>query len=160
MYTADDDPCELPAKTRRLRGSRSTSSRICAQELVKGDVYRERLMGERLMDGVRHTVGLPERDDQELPTMNVADHGHDLDRLAIGVLLVPFAEEQSAREPAGCAMIQFGAALGRWGWYRRSVRLGSLPDACSAGARGLCFVQSRRSQHVTTREEAQWLLGR
>jgi hypothetical protein len=27
---------------------------------------------------------------------NVADHGHDLDRLDIGVLLVPFAEEQAA----------------------------------------------------------------
>ena len=46
------------------------------------------------------------------------------------------------------------------GWYGRSVRLGGLPDACSAGARSLCFVQSRRSQHVTTREEAQWLLER
>ena len=30
---------------------------------------------------------------------------------------------------------------GRVGWYGRSVRLGSLPDACSAGARSLCFVQ-------------------
>ena len=69
--------------------------------LVERDVCRE-----RLMDGVGHTVGLPERDDQELRTTNVADHGHDLDRLAIGVLLVPFAEEQSAREPAGCAMIR------------------------------------------------------
>jgi len=40
-------------------------------------------------------------------TMQVADDGHDLDRLAIGVLLVPFAWEQSAaRESAGCAMIQ------------------------------------------------------
>ena len=41
-----------------------------------------------------------------------------------------------------------GAA--RWagpiGWYRRSLRLGSLPDACSASGRSLCFVQSRRSQ--------------
>ena len=46
------------------------------------------------------------------------------------------------------------------GWYGRSVRLGSLPDACSAGARSVCFVQSRRSQHVTTREGAQWLLER
>jgi len=34
------------------------------------------------------------------------------------------------------------------GWYGRSVRLGSLPDACSASGRSLCFVQSRRSQHA------------
>ena len=39
------------------------------------------------------------------------------------------------------------------GWYRGSLTLGSLPDACGAGARGLCFVQSRRSQHVTTRRK-------
>ena len=50
--------------------------------------------------------GLPVRGDPELPTTNVADHGHDLDRLAIGVLLIPVAEEQSAREPGGCAMIR------------------------------------------------------
>ena len=51
------------------------------------------------MDGVGHIVGLGERDDRESRTTNVADHGHDLDRLAIGVLLVPFAEEQAtARE--------------------------------------------------------------
>jgi hypothetical protein len=60
------------------------------------------------MDGVGHIVGLGERDDREPPTTNVADHGHDLDRLAIVVLLVAFAEEQAAAggEPAGCAMIQ------------------------------------------------------
>jgi hypothetical protein len=39
---------------------------------------------------------LPGRGDREPRTTNVADHGHDLDRLAIGVLLIPFAEEQSA----------------------------------------------------------------
>jgi hypothetical protein len=48
------------------------------------------------MNGVRRTVGLPERGDREPRTTNVADHGHDLDSLAVGVLLVPFAEEQSA----------------------------------------------------------------
>ena len=48
---------------------------------------------------------------------------------------------------------------GSVGWYRRLVRLGSLPDACSAGARGLCFVQSRRSQHVTTREGSTMATG-
>ena len=48
--------------------------------------------------------------------------------------------------------------VGPVGWYGRSIGLGGLPDACSAGARGVCFVQSRRSQHVTTREEARWLL--
>jgi hypothetical protein len=39
---------------------------------------------------------------------NVADDGHDLDRLAIGVLLVPFAGEQAAARGsrAGFAMIQ------------------------------------------------------
>jgi hypothetical protein len=39
---------------------------------------------------------LPGRGDREPRTTNVADHGHDLDRLAIGVLLIPVAEEQSA----------------------------------------------------------------
>jgi CspA family cold shock protein len=47
---------------------------------------------------------------------------------------------------------------GRVGWYGRLVRLGSLPDACSAGARSLCFVQSRRAAR-TTREEAQVATG-
>jgi hypothetical protein len=41
-------------------------------------------------------AGLPGRCDREPRTTNVADHGHDLDSLAIGVLLIPFAEEQSA----------------------------------------------------------------
>jgi hypothetical protein len=58
---------------------------------VESDVCRE-----RLMDGVGHIVGLPERGDRKPRTTNGADHGHDLDRLAIGVLLVPFAEEQAA----------------------------------------------------------------
>ena len=48
------------------------------------------------MDGVGQSVGLPERGDREPRTTNVADHGHELDRLAIGVLLVPLAEEQAA----------------------------------------------------------------
>ena len=39
---------------------------------------------------------------------------------------------------------------GRVGWFGRSVALGSVPDACGAGTRSVCFVQSRRSQHVTT----------
>ena len=38
---------------------------------------------------------------------------------------------------------------GRVGWYGRSVALGSVLHACGAGARSLCFVHSRRSQHVT-----------
>jgi hypothetical protein len=41
-------------------------------------------------------AGLPGRCDREPRTTNVADHGHELDSLAIGVLLIPFAEEQSA----------------------------------------------------------------
>jgi hypothetical protein len=60
-------------------------------ELVERDVCRE-----LLMNGMRNTVGLPERRDGERRTTNVADHGHDLDRLVVGVLLVRFAEEQSA----------------------------------------------------------------
>jgi hypothetical protein len=59
-------------------------------ELVERDVCRE-----LLMNGVRNTVGLPECGDGESRATNVADNGHDLDRLAVGVLLVPFAEEQS-----------------------------------------------------------------
>jgi len=60
-------------------------------ELVERDVCRE-----QFVDGVRLTVGLPERGDREPRTTNVANHDHDLDRLAIGTLLVPFAEEQAA----------------------------------------------------------------
>ena len=45
------------------------------------------------MNGVRNAVGLPECGDGESRTTNVADHGHGLDRVAVGVLLVPFAED-------------------------------------------------------------------
>jgi hypothetical protein len=51
---------------------------------------------EQLIDGVEHTVGLPESGDQEPRTTNVADHGHDLNGVPICVLLAPFAEERSA----------------------------------------------------------------
>ena len=60
-------------------------------ELAERDVCRE-----QLVECVRLTVGLPERGDREPPTTNVADQGHDLDRLAIGVLLVPVAEVRAA----------------------------------------------------------------
>ena len=59
-------------------------------ELVERDVCRE-----LLMNGVRRTVGLPERGDGEPRTTNVADHDRDVDRPAVGGLLVPFAEGQS-----------------------------------------------------------------
>jgi hypothetical protein len=57
--------------------------------LVQRDVCREQLVA-----GLSH-AGLPGAA-TEPRTTNVADHGHDLDRLAIGVLLIAFAEEQSA----------------------------------------------------------------
>ena len=60
-------------------------------KLVESNVCRE-----QLMDGVGHIVGLPERGDREPRTTNVAGHGHDLHRVPICVLLVPFAEERSA----------------------------------------------------------------
>ena len=53
-------------------------------------------VASRLMDGVRHTVGLLERGEGEPWTTIVADHGHDLGRLGVGVPLVPFAQERSA----------------------------------------------------------------
>ncbi|MGN6170307.1 MAG: hypothetical protein ACTHQQ_19365 [Solirubrobacteraceae bacterium] len=59
-------------------------------ELVERDVCRE-----QLVYGVRLSVGLAERGDREPRSTTIADHGHDLDRLAICVLLVPFAEEQA-----------------------------------------------------------------
>jgi hypothetical protein len=79
------------ARRRRLRGSCSASSRVLRCEPVERDVCRE-----LLMTGVRNTVGLSDRGDGEPRTTNVADHGHDLDRRAVGVLLVRLAEEQSA----------------------------------------------------------------
>ena len=98
------------------------------------------------MYGVRNTVGLP-CGDGESRTTNVADHGHDLDRLAVGVLLVPFAEEQSRDGWAGGLVWSFD----RVGRFARRLR-------CRRSYRLL--VQSRRSEHVTTREEARWLLER
>ena len=47
-------------------------------ELVKRDVCRE-----QLIDGVRHTVGLPQSGDREPRTTTIADHGHDLNRVPI-----------------------------------------------------------------------------
>ena len=83
MRVADDDASVAWELLRVVSGLRC--------ELVERDVCRE-----LLMNGVRNAVGLPECGDGEPRTTNVADHGHDLDRLAVGVLLVPFAEEQSA----------------------------------------------------------------
>jgi hypothetical protein len=73
---------------------------LCAPSLVERDVCRE-----QLVEGISQGPG---RGDREPRATNVTDHGHDLDRLAIGVLLIPFAEEQpaAAREPGGCAMIR------------------------------------------------------
>jgi hypothetical protein len=64
---------------------------VLRSKLGESDVCRE-----QLRDGVGHIVGSSERGDREPRTTNVADHGHDLDRLDIGVLLVPFVEEQPA----------------------------------------------------------------
>ncbi len=63
---------------------------LWAPSLVERDVCREQLV-EGISQG-----GVAGRDDREPRTTNVSDHGHDFDRLAIGVLLIPFAEEQSA----------------------------------------------------------------
>ena len=57
-------------------------------ELVERDVRRE-----LLMNGVRNTVGLPERGDGEPRTPKRRGPRHHLDSLAVGVLLVQFAEE-------------------------------------------------------------------
>ena len=48
---------------------------------------------------------------------------------------------------------------GRVGWYGRLVRLGSLPDACSAGvvAFALCNLGV---QHVRRGRKRKWLLER
>ena len=82
MQVADDDASVAWELLRVVSVLRS--------KLVESKVCRE-----QLMDGVGHIVGLPERGDRVPRTTDVADHGHDLDRLAIGVLLVPFAEEQA-----------------------------------------------------------------
>jgi hypothetical protein len=83
MQVADDDTSVALELLRVVSVLRS--------KLVESNVCRE-----QLMDDVGHIVGLPERGDREPRTTNVADHGHDLDRLAIVVLLVAFAEEQAA----------------------------------------------------------------
>ncbi|MGZ4288386.1 MAG: hypothetical protein ACXVHB_28505 [Solirubrobacteraceae bacterium] len=46
-------------------------------------------------------MGLPENGDREPLTTNVADHGHDVNRVPIYVLLVPSAEEKSAARGSG-----------------------------------------------------------
>ena len=84
MRVADDDASAawgLLASFREM---------LCAPSLVERDVCRE-----QLVEGVSQG-GLPGRGDREPRTTNVAEHGHDGDRLAIGVFLIPFAEEQSA----------------------------------------------------------------
>jgi hypothetical protein len=84
MQVADDEASvvwELLASVREL---------LCAPSLVERDVCREQLV-EGISQG-----GVAGRCDREARTTNVADHGHDLDRLAIGVFLIPFAEERSA----------------------------------------------------------------
>ncbi len=90
IYTADDDHagCDDDASV-AWELLRVVS--VLRSKLVESNVCRD-----PLMDGVGHIVWFPERDDREQQTTSVADHGHDLDRLAIGVLLVPFAEEQAA----------------------------------------------------------------
>jgi hypothetical protein len=64
---------------------------VLRSKLVESNVRRE-----QPMDRVGHIVGLPGRGDREPPTTNIADHGHDLDRLAIVVLLVAFADGRAA----------------------------------------------------------------
>ena len=81
----------MPTTTRRPRGSFLRVVSGLGSELVERDICRE-----QLVDGVRRTVGLAERGGREPRTTTIVDHGHDLDRLAICVLLVPFAEEQAA----------------------------------------------------------------
>lgn len=81
LVVGDDDACAWVA--RRVSGLRF--------ELVERDVSRE-----PLVDRVEHTVGLAERADREPWATSVAGRRHDLDRPAIGGLLAPFADEQSA----------------------------------------------------------------
>ena len=88
MRVADDDASVAWELLRVVSGLRC--------ELVERGVCRE-----LRMNGVRNTVGLPECGDGEPRTTNVADHGHDLDRVAVGVLLAPFAEERQRRAGAG-----------------------------------------------------------
>ena len=103
MQAADDDAAGCVGVARVFAALRS--------ELAERDACRE-----QLTDRVRHTVGLPENGDREPRTTNVADHCHDLNRVPIGVLLVPSAEEKSASRGAGrlCnkPMLRGGAA--RW----------------------------------------------
>ena len=100
IYTADDDPMQVDDDDASVASELLRVVSGLRSELVERDVCRRAARGWREL-----TVGLPERGDREPRTTNVADHGHDLDRLAIGVLLVPFAEERAAarRAPAGCA---------------------------------------------------------
>jgi hypothetical protein len=123
VCTADDDHAGCRRRRRRLREGCSSVVSGLRCELVERDVCRE-----LLMNGVRNTVELPECGDGESRTSNVADHGHDLDRFAVGVLLVPFAEEQARDGWAGGLVWSFDR-----GWAVCST-------LCSAGARSLCLV--------------------
>jgi|SRR5450755_2212178 hypothetical protein len=91
IYTADDDPMQVADDNALVAWELLGVVSGLRSELVERDVCRE-----QLVECVRLTVGLSERGDREPPTTNVADQGHDLDRLAIGVLLVPFAKERAA----------------------------------------------------------------
>ncbi len=71
-------------------------------ELAERNVYRE-----QLVEGIRQG-GVPWSAGTESRGTNGGDRGRDLERLAIGGFLAPFAEEQSATRGAlaGCAMIR------------------------------------------------------
>jgi hypothetical protein len=64
---------------------------FCAPSRVERDVCRE-----QLVEGISHGGVAGARRPRATDDQYVADHGHDLDRPAIGVLLIPFPVEQSA----------------------------------------------------------------
>ena len=96
---------QLPTATRRLRG---------VARLVSGDALRSRAWSsatfvESSSWSASARAGLAGRGEREPRTTNVADRGHDRDRRAVGVLLMPFAEERRAgadrlrTDPVGAA---------------------------------------------------------
>jgi hypothetical protein len=82
-------PTETELRVYVIQSTHARGEMLRAPTSVERDVCRE-----QLQEGISHG-GLPGRGEREPRTTNVADHSHDLDRLAIGVRVIPFAEEQS-----------------------------------------------------------------
>ena len=139
VYTADDDHAGCRRRRGGLRGSRSASSRLCAPNLSSATRV---VSGSAIASGTPCGYRRTATESHGRPTSPTTVTTSTGSRSA-GYWPRLLRRSQRRAAPAGCATSRWSgrssAMAGPVGWYRRSLRLGSLPDACSAGARSLCF---------------------